>query len=201
MMMSNRDRSYPQRQTIRLNDHDYATPGAYFVTICTHGRLCILGHIADETMMANALGEVVRQGWQSLQDYHPVSLDAFVLMPNHIHGVVVLRESPGKRCALPNVIRTFKSMSARRINELRCMTNVPVWQRGYYEHVIRNDHALEKIRRYIVGNPGRWRHDLENPDVNDEPPPRAGRRPAPTADRSQTARLPIASFICATSEP
>ena len=195
--MSDRDHSYPRRRTIRSSDHDYATPGAYFVTICTHGQTCMLGHIDDDEMVANTRGEVARQCWHSLPDYHPISLDAFVLMPNHLHGVVVLHESHGKRCALPNVVRTFKSMSARRINSLRGITDTPVWQRGYYEHVIRNDDALEKIRRYIAGNPARWRRDPENPQGIVPPSRRAGRGPAPTTvtakgkDRLYT--IPVAS--------
>jgi REP element-mobilizing transposase RayT len=169
------------RRSIRLAGYDYRRAGAYFVTICAQGRECLFGCADNPAVLAKA-GHFVEAVWQGLPDhYSHVELDAFVVMPNHIHGIVVLVDgewpglcagdpagagfepAPTRRHGLPEVVRAFKTFSARRINEARGTPGVPVWQRNYYEHIIRNEEALNRIREYIVENPARWAEDPENP--------------------------------------
>jgi REP element-mobilizing transposase RayT len=126
--------------------------------------------------------------WRGLpQHYSHVDLDSFVVMPNHIHGIVILTDQtvpirPNEaRRALPEIIRAFKSFSAREINNLRRESKTAVWQRGYYEHIIRDEESLSRIREYIEINPLRWHLDRENPEFA-RADGRAGLRPAPTRD-------------------
>jgi REP-associated tyrosine transposase len=170
------------RHSIRLKGYDYACAGAYFVTICTQNRECLLGEITNGVMASNSFGAIVQACWDDLPNHYPnMELDAFVIMPNHVHGIVKLTdvvgaglvgaglrpaptENAAKRHGLPEIVRAFKSFSARRINELREMSGTVVWQRNYYEHVIRNDDELNRARRYILDNPARWTIDENNPD-------------------------------------
>ena len=170
-MMDSYQKQSSRRQT-RLKDYDYAHPGAYFMTICTKERHCLFGEIDNEEMKINDYGEIVRQSWLDLRQHYPnVQLDAFVIMPNHVHGLVFLEDvgagfkpaPTGKHHPLPEIIRAFKTFSARHINKLRHSAGKPVWQRNYYEHVIRRDESLAKIREYIEYNPLRWALDRENP--------------------------------------
>ena len=170
------DPAIHHRRSIRLKDYDYSQPGAYFVTVCTHGRECALGEVLDDAVILNYSGLIVQECWEQLPDhYFHVDLDAFVVMPNHVRGIIVfndrhivgagLRPAPTwtKRHGLPEIVRAFKAFSSRRINESRQRPGGPVWQRGYYEHVIRNDRSWEAIREYIESNPSRWEHDPDNP--------------------------------------
>ncbi len=163
------DADKPARRSIRLRDFDYAQQGAYFVTICAHQRACRFGEITDVEMRLNASGRVVHDVWMGLPRHYPhVELDAFVVMPNHVHGIVFLvvsgiQTSIGRMQALPEIIRGFKTFSARRINSTRLVSGRPVWQRGYYDHVIRDEADLDRIRQYIVDNPARWAEDPDNP--------------------------------------
>ena len=131
-------------------------------------------------MRLNEFGEMVKRSWDDLvSHYHRVTLDAFVVMPNHVHGIIVLdQEDVGagfnpaptdhgftKRHGLGEIVRGFKTFSARRINQTRATPGTAVWQRNYYEHVIRNEPALNRIRQYIVDNPAKWDTDPENPHV------------------------------------
>ena len=173
------------RQSIRLNGYNYAESGAYFVTICTQGHPCLFGEIVDGQTHANALGQMVQETWCDLPDHYPhVELDAFVLMPNHVHMVIVLTEGSDvvgagfkpalvhgpvptpdstKRHGLAEIVRAFKTFSSQKVNKCRGLRGVPLWQRNYYEHIIRNERALTHIRRYITENPQRWAQDRENP--------------------------------------
>lgn len=152
-----------RRKTIRLPEFDYAQPALYFVTVCAADRACLFGSISDGSMTPNALGQIVADAWRDLPvRFREVSLDAFVLMPNHIHGVIQICE-PMQR-GLAEVVSAFKSITARRINELRRVTAKPVWQRGFYEHVVRNEAELDRIRAYVDHNPAKWPQDEENPE-------------------------------------
>lgn len=190
------------RRSIRLKGYDYAQPGAYFVTICTQDRQCLFGDIAEGQTRLNTLGEVVLACWANLPHHFPhVELDAFVVMPNHVHGIVVIThrrgEASGPNTRIPGlaapdasplldgtrpgslgaIVQNFKSVSTRRINTMRSAPGLPVWQRNYYEHVIRNEHELDRIREYIASNPMQWAMDSENPDHV-----RASFKPTPTDD-------------------
>jgi putative transposase len=163
------------RHLSRLKDYDYSQPGAYFVTVCTKNRFCLFGEIHNDRIKFNSYGEIIRLSWLRLPDYYPnVELDAFVIMPNHIHGVIFLKDvgaglkrAPtgfeGKPYPLSEIIRGFKTFSSRQINKLRNTPGASVWQRNYYEHVIRKDESLAQIREYIETNPLRWALDRENP--------------------------------------
>ena len=167
----------------RLPRHDYSQPGAYFITICAADRLCIFGEIVDGDMRLNANGLIVAKQWSGLPShYQSVSLDQFVIMPNHVHAIMWLTNGgstsvgagfqpahpshPTKpRHGLPEIIRGFKTYSSIEINRLRGTLGKPVWQRNYYEHVVRTENDLEAIRKYIVENPLKWAEDQENPAV------------------------------------
>ena len=169
------------RRSIRLPNYDYAQTGAYFVTIGTYNRDSLLGEILGCDMALTSAGQVVLKCWNDLANhYSHVETDEFVVMPNHVHGIIVLTDqqrmnpiaenvgagfkpAPTRRHPLSEIVRAFKTFSSRRINELRQTPGVPVWQRNYYERVIRNDRELHDIRQYIVDNPAEWAADIENP--------------------------------------
>lgn len=165
------------RKSLRLPNYDYTQPGSYFVTMVTKHRLCLFGDVLNGEMRPNSYGQIVMQCWNDLGNHYPhVSQDEFVVMPNHIHGILILNDVGAglkptptrpnilqKRHGLPEIVRGFKTFSARRINHLRNIPGVPVWQRNYYEHVIRNERELDGIREYIVNNPTQWELDSENP--------------------------------------
>jgi REP element-mobilizing transposase RayT len=161
------------RRSIRLKGYDYAQAGAYFVTICVRGGQCLLGEVREGEMHLNALGEVVLACWEDLPNHYAhVILDAFGIMPNHAHGIIVLDDvgaglepAHEKRHGLPEIVRALKTFSARRINVLRQARGTPFWQRNYYEHIIRNERALNAIREYIGNNPVNWEADQLHPDA------------------------------------
>ncbi|MEQ8975509.1 MAG: transposase [Coleofasciculus sp. C1-SOL-03] len=159
------------RRSIRLKDYDYTQPGFYFITICTWQRQTLLGEIIDSQMQLSDSGKFVYLHWQNLLHYHPnLKLDEFVIMPNHLHGILILTADTTrqKHHSLPEIIRGFKTFSARRINKNRRQKGVPVWQRGYYEHIIRNEQSLTAIREYIVNNPIAWEEDELHPSGSQE---------------------------------
>ena len=149
------------RQSIRLRGYDYSQPGAYFITVCISQRECLLGEIEDGNVILSRYGEVVHFNWFNLTKVYPnIQLDSFVIMPNHIHGIIILTNN---RHNLSEVVRGFKTFYARRINQLRSLSGIPVWQRGYYEHIIRNEKTLTKIQEYILNNPYNWETDEMHP--------------------------------------
>ena len=155
-----------RRRSIRLQDFDYSSPGAYFVTIVVHGRLCLFGEVADGEMRLNEIGKLVQGIWEGLSSHYPhVQLDAFVIMPNHVHGIVLMddAERDEVRHGLPEVVRGFKSFSAKEVNRVRGVVGQALWQRGFFDHVIRDEVGLARIRTYIEENPGKWEEDPENP--------------------------------------
>ncbi len=159
----------PDRQSIRLKGFDYSSRGCYFVTMYTAQKRCLFGVVADSRTAPNKAGWAVIECWNDLPNhYADVHLDSFVLMPNHVHAIVVLTRPPWAglkpvATRLPEVVRGFKTFSAKRINQLRGGAGQPVWQRGYYEHIMRTPSAHERIREYIALNPIRWAFDEENP--------------------------------------
>lgn len=150
------------RHSIRLRDYDYSQIGAYFITICTHDRNCLFGNIIDDKMLLNEFGMLVHGEWiKSAQIRMEIKIDEFIVMPNHIHGIVII-DRKGDRPVAPTIgslIGGFKSTATKQINEIRKMPRVPVWQRNYYEHIIRNEKSLYNIREYIVNNPLNWKQD------------------------------------------
>ena len=163
---------YPQRRDLRLRSYDYTWQGAYFVTICSQDKLSLFGQIVDSTMKLNPFGKVVESVWQEIPLHYPeVNNEVFIVMPNHIHGIISIHEveragskpAPTKNHPLSEIVRAFKTYSSRRINELRNSQGTPVWQRNYYEHVIRSESDYHQIGEYIFYNPAKWETDCENP--------------------------------------
>ena len=161
------DPNLRSRRSIRLQGYDYTQPGAYFITSCSWQRQCLFGDINNGKMQLSRSGEVVKFNWFNLTRVYPhVNLDAFVIMPNHVHGIIVLTDkevATSKRHGLPEIVRGLKTFSARRINQLSNNNGTPVWQRGYYEKVIQNEQSLQNIREYIVNNPLGWEKDEMHP--------------------------------------
>ncbi len=188
--MSPYDPQRHHRRPIRLKGYEYTQPGAYFITICAHERAHLFGRVVDGKMVLNEFGEIVREEWFRSADIraeielHP---DEFVVMPNHIHGIVWIVDNavatgpnvgahgraPLHRPpqSLPSLIAGFKSAVTARINQMRGTPGAPVWQRNYYEHIIRTERALNAIRQYICDNPLRWHLDSYNPDAAGPDPP------------------------------
>jgi len=166
------------RRSIRLRGYDYSQAGAYFVTICVHGHESMFGEIVDGRWGPNEFGKIVQEEWErtgALRDN--VTLDDFVVMPDHLHGIIRLAgwgtarraptDTPSALVAservgspvtgsIPTIVRAFKSAVTRRVNELRQTPGGVVWQRGFYEHVIRSEDGLLRLREYIRSNPLRW---------------------------------------------
>ena len=236
------------RRSIRLKGYDYTQAGAYFVTFVAHDRECLFGEVVDGVMWLNAFGEIVRDEWfrtAVVRPYVMLDPDEFVVMPNHVHGIIwIVRSGDGdhgddgggvfagahggdasvgahllvgahggdapvgahllvgaqRRCAPTNtntntnanaitdavnitehrqcrgatptnvipgslgaIVRAIKSATTKRINALRGTPAAPVWGRNYYEHIIRYETSLNRIRRYIAANPSRWAEDHEHP--------------------------------------
>jgi putative transposase len=161
--------SLSDRQSIRLKGYDYSSRGCYFVTICAARRECLFGIVDGDKTVPSPAGWAVVECWNGLPDHYPdVHLDSFVLMPNHVHGIIVLTRPAWNglqpvATQLSEVVRAFKTFSAQRINQLRVAAGQAVWQRGYFEHIVRTPAAHEGIRKYIAMNPMRWGFDAENP--------------------------------------
>ena len=159
---------WPARRSIRLPSYDYSRTGAYFVTLCIRGRECLLGEVVNERVELSDMGHFVKEAWEGLTtQYSYVKLDDYVVMPNHLHGVIVIsNETPSatERKSLGRVIGAFKTVSAKQINSMRSISGQPIWQRNYYERIIRNDDELNRVREYVMNNPMQWHLDTENPE-------------------------------------
>jgi REP element-mobilizing transposase RayT len=181
------DPEYHHRRSIRLQGYDYRQGGVYFVTICTHNRQCLLGEVSEVEMQLSEAGRIATATWDWLAAQYPyVSLDASIVMPNHLHGIIVVRddaeEGPqegGSRTAptkksLGRLVAAFKTVSSKAVNALPEPVGPPLWQRNYYEQIVRSTEELHRIRAYIKANPTHWPGDPENPG---QPP---ANRPAPS---------------------
>ncbi len=187
------------RRSIRLKGYDYTRPGAYFLTLVTENRERLFGEVTADEMRLSTLGKIAWREWERLpQRFRHIRLDEFVIMPNHIHGIIVIvndagsrgaAEGPGDlsldstRCAptiptdptahgeefggmipgsIAAIVRAYKSAVTLRVNYARATPGVAVWQRNYYEHIIRDEAEWGRIRQYIVCNPRQWVSDYEN---------------------------------------
>jgi len=181
-MKYNREKHH--RRSVRLPGYDYSNPGAYFVTICSWQKECLFGEIVDGNMKLNDYGKAVQQEWMCTEDKRPnIKLDEYVVMPNHFHGILVINYSmnvlrrgvlqyapTGVGLRSPSqtigaIIRGFKSAVTKSINISRNIPDMHVWQKNYFERVIRNEKELFRIREYIRFNTVQWDMDEENPDV------------------------------------
>ena len=143
----------------RLKGFDYSSANAYFITTNIRRGFIRLGHIVKGEMFLNENGEIVSHCWHDLANhYQMIELDEFVVMPDHVHGIVFLLEPPNdvRKYSLSTIVGSFKSYSARRINERLNRVGIPIWQTSFYDRIIRDENELEKFRKYIRTNPLRW---------------------------------------------
>jgi putative transposase len=179
------------RRSIRLRGHNYSGGGAYFITICVQDKQCMLGRVVDSRMALSECGQVVQDVWDMLPQRFPtLVLDAFQLMPNHLHAVLVIpgtglepslalatgaaviqtgpqavgTENSTRTPSMGEVVGVFKSISTIAVNCLEARAGRRLLQENFFEHIIRRMDELEKIRDYIRQNPARWHEDPENPD-------------------------------------
>jgi len=160
-----------RRLSLRFKDFDYSHARLYFLTTCTHERLPLLGEIKAAKLHLNAIGKIVSDSWFELPyHYARLRLDAFIVMPNHVHGLIALHNPvgaglrPARRSdTLSEIVRAFKGFASRRVHtEVRGFSKAQLWQRGFYDRIVRNGEECGKIRRYILRNPERWEYDREN---------------------------------------
>ena len=153
------------RRSIRLKGYNYTNSGIYFVTICCYQRQHLFGSVNNGEMETNVIGQIVSHLGQKIpQHFLNVELDEFILMPDlpdHLHGIIVISESTEKS-SLANIVQNFKSVSSRKINRINKNYGVSIWQRNYYEKIVRTEQELENLRDYIQNNPANWTgHDTE----------------------------------------
>ncbi len=171
--------SNKNRRSIRLKNYDYSKPGYYFLTICSFKKRCLFGKIEGNQVLLSQIGKVIEKCWNDIPRHFPTTaMDQCTVMPKHIHGILVInRFRRGEACLAPtpdeepktglsNIVASFKSAVSKRVNELRGTQGESVWQRNYYEHVVRDEGDLYKIREYISNNPLQWALDEENPDFS-----------------------------------
>jgi len=176
------------RRSIRLRGADYSEPGAYFLTICAAQRRNIFGTIDKERVVLSALGEIVRACWVEIpQHFARASTEQFVVMPNHIHGIIGLTvgaryivpfdrtvrtlekfQKPVKG-SIPTIVRTLKAAVARQARKELGIGGDEIWQRNYFEHVLRDGKEFADASRYILENPQRWEWDKENQEGRNKP--------------------------------
>jgi putative transposase len=188
-----------KRKSSRLSEYNYSFPNWYYITICTHERRNLFGKINNDKMILNKFGNVVEEEWIRTKEIRKnVDLDYYVIMPNHLHGIIIIEQSieknnfqspshttknvgatrwvaqnkedraiqriaPTKQTLIPNslgsIIGQFKSKVTKRLRELSGNPDLKIWQRNYYEHIIRNEIDLQNIRKYITLNPLKWEID------------------------------------------
>jgi len=176
----------PQRHTIRLADYDYSCEGLYFITICCKDKVCHFGEIVNGEMILNDAGKIAKEEWLRTSELrNNIELREFIFMPNHMHGIIEITDV-GANCIRPqtilgvcdtplqeeynkfrspsntigSIIRGYKSAVAKQINKLYKVSGTnSIWQRNYYEHIIRNDQSYQQITEYIINNPFNWEHD------------------------------------------
>ena len=193
--MTKLDPQTHHRRSIRLPNYDYTQIGAYYITIVTHDREMLFGEVINREMNLSNLGQIAQREWERLpQRFKHIELGAFVIMPDHVHGIIIIRhccrgtadyarqdDPQGSRRAptgetvtteqfgkpvsgsIPTIVRSYKSSVALRINYARPGDSTPVWQRNYYEHIIRNEQDMQAKWDYIESNPANWENDDENP--------------------------------------
>ena len=153
----------PQRKSLRLHGYDYSRPGFYFVTICTRYHTHWLGDFANNQIVLSTAGTILQSVWNTLPDRFPgLKLDQFVVMPNHVHGIIILTEyiqysKPGNlsKPTLGNIICDYKGAATYLIRRTGGIPEFS-WQISFYDVIIRNKQMLQDVRLYILNNPERW---------------------------------------------
>lgn len=196
-MSSKFDPTKHHRRSIRLKGYDYSQPGAYYVTIVVWHREFLFGEVVKKEMMLNDLGKIVEWEWNEIpKRLQFIELGAFMVMPNHIHGILIFHENVGatrqgltrvlsgkpplphittdgivgsplprgpQRASLSAIMSQFKSRVTKRLWKIPSLKATPIWQRNYWEHIIRNEQDLQNKTDYIEANPMLWDEDDENP--------------------------------------
>lgn len=157
---------YQNRQTIRLQHYDYTNHGYYFITICCINRLHLFGHIIDNQMILNDCGKIAHDTWLDNQDKRQnIQLHNFIIMPNHMHAIIEIKEKLtnihqdkfiSQSNTIGSIILGYKSSVS---SQLKHIFNHSVWQKNYYEHIIRNEQSYQMISEYISNNPALWEQD------------------------------------------
>jgi putative transposase len=157
-----------RRRSVRFPGHDYSDSGVYFVTICAWRRACHFGEVSLPTVRLSPIGHIVDSCWKRIPEHFAhVALDAHILMPDHLHGILKCGGCAASRGpdasfgqpvpgSLATVIRSFKAAATRAVRLQLGDPAMKLWQRGFHEHVIRNEMEVVRLREYIAGNPARW---------------------------------------------
>ena len=171
---------HPGHRSIRLKGFDYSSPGFYFVTICCDAKRCVLGSVTDAHARLSQIGKAVQDCWVAIPaHFSHTKLHEFVIMPNHVHGIIEIlriagsprleeigridRPRPIQPRSLSAILRSFKSAAAKNVyRDLKFQATL--WQRNFYERVLRDADELANAQRYILENPEKWEWDNENPD-------------------------------------
>ena len=146
-------------ESTRLKGYDYSSPGAYFITIVTKNRKCYFGHIENDEMILNEFGNIVNNYWKQIPNHFSyVILDEYIVMPNHVHGIIILDEfkTLKKRQPLGVIINQFKRICTITIRLVEINFG---WQPRFHDHIIRDENELNRIRQYIIDNPKNWKSD------------------------------------------
>ncbi len=168
----------PHRKPNRLKKYDYSDAGWYFVTICTQNRECLFGNVINNKMVLNKFGEIIDKCWTEIPNHiNNVELNEYIIMPNHVHGIIVIRNSNQPvgnaymrslqtdhwqyrtKMLLSIIMHEFKSAVSRYIRKYNSLFQ---WQKSFYDHIIRNENDLNRIRQYIRDNPMNWNDDRNN---------------------------------------
>jgi REP element-mobilizing transposase RayT len=163
----NYDPEKHHRRSIRLKKYDYSSIGLYFVTICTQHRKCLFGNIQNGAMRLNAYGQIVKDEWLKGEILRKeIKSDEFIIMPNHMHAIVKIMEngkcfdfSSEQGASLGSIITGFKSSVTAKINAIQKVHPQKIWQRNYWERILRSDIEFYYCREYIKNNPIKWEKD------------------------------------------
>ena len=143
---------FPNRQSIRLKDYNYSNAGYYHVTICSNNRKNIFGVIKKHQVELSSCGQIIKNEWINLSStYDNIELNEFIIMPNHIHGIIILKDKSSY--TLGDIICRYKSITTRKYNKMNCTKGNVIWQINYYEQITRNKQQLDRIKQYIIQNP------------------------------------------------
>jgi len=163
------------RKPNRLKNCDYSAAGYYFVTLCVKDRINWFGKIVKDEMELNEYGKTIKDYWLLVPEhYNNIAIDVYIIMPNHIHGIIIINSNSvvgTEHCSVPTgnnhygllskTIKSFKNVCTKHFRQ-QFNNNDFVWQRSFYDHIIRNEESLKKVREYIINNPLNWALDEEN---------------------------------------